>query len=186
MFEFPPNCPTCGFLEDLNHVSWYYCSRDKDLVAHDGPQPWQMMKIPLKTTYAIQENDKHFSAFAQTTLADLRPIVERHEQVWIMDFLTRIKPYNDDVKLRIAECLKHPLRTDFINNLRRLNRIGENRNTDVLLGKDFAPLSFNFSLKESSFHGGLIFHGAHDGGGNGGAPTYSVNLEPVDGWSIHT
>lgn len=36
------------------------------------------------------------------------------------------------------------------------------------------------------FNGGLIFHGPHDGGGNGGAPTFSVSLTPQDGWSIHT
>ena len=26
----------------------------------------------------------------------------------------------------------------------------------------------------------------HAGGGDGSAPTYSVNLNPVDGWSLHT
>ena len=36
------------------------------------------------------------------------------------------------------------------------------------------------------FSGGLIFHGPHDGGGNGGAPTFSCSLVPVDGWSVHT
>jgi hypothetical protein len=36
------------------------------------------------------------------------------------------------------------------------------------------------------FNGGLIFHGAHDRGGDGGAPTYSVNLSPTDGWAVHT
>ena len=59
---------------------------------------------------------------------------------------------------------------------------------------DFAPLSFAFSMQtrkpdgtyEYWFNGGLIFHGQHDGGGNGGAPTFSVCLEPTDGWSVHT
>jgi hypothetical protein len=36
------------------------------------------------------------------------------------------------------------------------------------------------------FNGGLIYHGTHDGGGDGGAPTFSVNLSPVNGWSVHT
>ena len=67
--------------------------------------------------------------------------------------------------------------------------------TRCILYPDFAPLSFMFNMerRQSSdedyqhwFNGGLIFHGDHDGGGNGGAPTYSVNLNPVDGWSIHT
>ena len=65
----------------------------------------------------------------------------------------------------------------------------------VRLFSDFAPHSFEFvkeTMYEDSdewtfeFNGGMIFHGAHDGGGNGGAPTYSVNLSPQDGWSIHT
>lgn len=36
------------------------------------------------------------------------------------------------------------------------------------------------------FNGGLIFHGDHDGGGDGGMPTLSVCLQPTDGWAIHT
>lgn len=36
------------------------------------------------------------------------------------------------------------------------------------------------------FNGGLIFHGPHDNGGDGGMPTLSVNLLPHHGWSIHT
>ena len=70
----------------------------------------------------------------------------------------------------------------------------EHTNTECVLTKDFAPLSFNFTINKKQddgsyqpwFFGGLIFHGNHDGGGNGGAPTYSVCLTPQDGWSIHT
>jgi hypothetical protein len=36
------------------------------------------------------------------------------------------------------------------------------------------------------FNGGLIYHGQHDNGGDGSAPTFSVNLTPQYGWSIHT
>lgn len=35
-------------------------------------------------------------------------------------------------------------------------------------------------------NGGLLYHGAHDNGGDGGAPTFSVNLISEQGWSIHT
>lgn len=35
-------------------------------------------------------------------------------------------------------------------------------------------------------NGALIYHGPHDNGGDGGAPTFSVNLVPTNGWSIHT
>jgi hypothetical protein len=34
--------------------------------------------------------------------------------------------------------------------------------------------------------GAAIYRGAHDEGGSGGAPTFSVSLTPVKGWSIHT
>ena len=60
----------------------------------------------------------------------------------------------------------------------------------VELYTDFAPYSFfwtEFSpTGQRGLIGGLIFHGQHDGGGNGSAPTFSVNLTPSNGWSIHT
>lgn len=61
------------------------------------------------------------------------------------------------------------------------------------LFKDFAPQSFYFVMEikkdgkwEQFFNGGLIFHGVHDRGGDGGAPTFSVNMSPTTAWSIHT
>jgi hypothetical protein len=60
----------------------------------------------------------------------------------------------------------------------------------VELHTDFAPYSFFWSqynvAGQRGLSGGLIYHGQHDGGGNGGAPTFSVNLTPSNGWSIHT
>ncbi len=64
-----------------------------------------------------------------------------------------------------------------------------------MLYKDFAPLSFGFNIETKQddgtwkfwFNGGLIFHGRHDGGGSGGAPSFAVSLTAVDeDWSIHT
>jgi hypothetical protein len=62
---------------------------------------------------------------------------------------------------------------------------------DVILYSDFATLSLEFVIKEKDrlvLNGGFIFHGRHDGYGNGGAPTFSVSLsqDKVTGWSIHT
>jgi hypothetical protein len=61
----------------------------------------------------------------------------------------------------------------------------------VTLYSDFAPLSMEFSITDKGQHvlnGGFIFHGPHDGFGNGGAPTFSVSLstDKEVGWSIHT
>lgn len=66
--------------------------------------------------------------------------------------------------------------------------------TKCVLGYDWAPYSFRFCMMTKDeagefkywFNGGLIFHGSHDNGGGGGAPTFSVCLNPTDGWSIHT
>jgi hypothetical protein len=65
--------------------------------------------------------------------------------------------------------------------------------TRVRLFKDFAPFSFGFVVEQKNgeewrhlFTGGLIFHGPHDGFGNGGGPTYAVAMAASVGWSIHT
>ena len=66
-------------------------------------------------------------------------------------------------------------------------------NTRTLLDNDFAPLSFAIlrqSQREGAWlngiNGGLIYHGPHDGFGNGSAPSFSVSLSDKQGWSIHT
>jgi hypothetical protein len=72
--------------------------------------------------------------------------------------------------------------------LRRLkSRDIGNINTEIYI--DWAPLSFYFVRTVNgnfSGNGGIIFHGKHDNGGDGGAPTFSVCLTPCNGWSIHT
>ena len=62
---------------------------------------------------------------------------------------------------------------------------------EVKIMTDFAPKSFYFvkTYKDDGHfisNGGIIFHGQHDNGGDGGAPTFSVSLEPCNGWQIHT
>ena len=66
--------------------------------------------------------------------------------------------------------------------------------TRCRLFKDFAPYSFEFLMEIRDgedqyrrwFVGGLIFHGPHDNGGDGGFPTLAVSLTPTTGWSVHT
>ena len=62
-----------------------------------------------------------------------------------------------------------------------------------LLAKDFAPYSFRFVIERFRkgvwalwLNGGLIFHGDHDGGGSGSAPTFAVCAQPTEGWLVHT
>ncbi len=86
----------------------------------------------------------------------------------------------------------------FEESLKRLtNReITENvgnqgKKSEVELYNDFAPFSFfwiwrDVESKRQIMCGGLIYHGAHDNGGDGSAPTFTVSLVPQSGWSIHT
>lgn len=84
------------------------------------------------------------------------------------------------------------------NRLRYLDRYGgKSGGTErirVRLMPDRAPMSFYFLIERKKadgtwsalFNGGLLYHGPHDGNGNGSAPTFAVTLEPTWGWSIHT
>ncbi len=71
---------------------------------------------------------------------------------------------------------------------------GDRGKTCCRLYHDFAPHSFGFLMAvrarggayEDWFSGALIFHGPHDGGGSGSAPTLAVCLQPTVGWTVHT
>ncbi len=67
----------------------------------------------------------------------------------------------------------------------------------VFLSKDFAPLSFSFSIchtgdtSQHGMYGGLIYSGPTDDNGevrlDGSGPAFTVSLgDPTIGWSIHT
>lgn len=96
---------------------------------------------------------------------------------------------NEALVARIRECLLHPLAESFRENLERLAGMARG-GSKVRIGMDFAPLSFGFAVIRPDgsawICGGLIYHGVHDGGGNGGAPTYAVNVQPIEGWTLHT
>ena len=100
----------------------------------------------------------------------------------------------DNSNGRLAEikafAKEHDLEESFIETFSRLENYSDKGYT-VTLYSDFAPLSMEFSITENNkliLYGGLIFHGSHDGFGNGGAPTFSVSLstDKEVGWSIHT
>lgn len=79
---------------------------------------------------------------------------------------------------------------EFESVFKRFNRFSD-QGYRVDLFSDFAPQSLYFELYwegEFSMNGGMIFHGPHDGGGNGSAPTFSVSINPDSKphWSIHT
>jgi len=113
---------------------------------------------------------------------------------------TNVEQYLKDVQAKADEL---GLREDLEKSLEYLAEYAcddENPdNTKCVLGKDFAPYSFSFTMYKKArckdvldepwkywFNGGMILHGAHDGHGSGQAPTFSTCLTPTTGWSIHT
>ena len=119
-----------------------------------------------------------------------------------------------DAREKLREAFKHartigdipasrgrdiPAIDQFKDQLRYLDTYAEHEDrgrTLCRLWSDLAPHSFYFAMKvrdedaESGyrlwFNGGLIFHGAHDNGGDGEDPTFSVSLTPASGWRVHT
>jgi len=81
-------------------------------------------------------------------------------------------------------------RDQFESRLSDLYRFISAEGYMIMLYEDFAPFSFYWEEiapnGKRSMNGGLIYHGPHDGGGNGSEPTFSVSLEPCQGWAIHT
>lgn len=63
-------------------------------------------------------------------------------------------------------------------------------NGTIEVSRDFHEPSFFFQeMNEDGTRGvcgGIIFHGEFDNGGDGSAPTFSVNLDNSYGYSIHT
>lgn len=75
--------------------------------------------------------------------------------------------------------------------LNRLELIDKNLGSETTICDDFAPYSFEFSRNKDGHSigdGGIIFHGKHDNGGDGSAPTFSVSLDndTTPRWQIHT
>jgi hypothetical protein len=81
-------------------------------------------------------------------------------------------------------------RAQFESRLSDLYRFTSAEGYTIMLYEDFAPMSFYWEEiapnSKRAMNGGLIYHGLHDGGGNGDAPTFSVSLEPCQGWAVHT
>jgi hypothetical protein len=69
------------------------------------------------------------------------------------------------------------------NCLDRLKSWEKNRDCEIILYYDRAPLSFYFEMKDKSgqriMNGGLLYHGNPD-------RSFAVTLEPTIGWQIHT
>ncbi len=85
---------------------------------------------------------------------------------------------------------KNNLTNELNNTLERFKNYADN-GMDVELHDDHAPYSLFFVTKRNGITGmcgGMLFHGPHDNGGDGSAPTFSVSLDnnTKPHWSIHT
>lgn len=69
-----------------------------------------------------------------------------------------------------------------ITVLKNLAKNSDKTDGKVQLMMDFAPYSFTF--RAGGLYGGMIFHGDMSGGS--GYPTFSTQLNPSIGWSLHT
>ena len=108
---------------------------------------------------------------------------------------------------RLQEILNFADKNDLWNDfIEVLERLCWNRPNEIIafVYADFAPLSLTFGRYhrdkyvlahehnqiESAYagNGGIIYHGPHDNGGDGSAPTFSVSLNPDSNphWRIHT
>lgn len=126
--------------------------------------------------------------------------------------MLHVEPDDSRTADALAEAVKLAVRTGRLSNLiRRLayldsygydagpeSRLHEHP-TMAHLKPDGAPASFGVIVTRAHadyekgevvnrfwFCGALIFHGPHDNGGDGGAPTFAVSVNPCDGWSFHT
>lgn len=86
----------------------------------------------------------------------------------------------------------HGKKTNDNSLLEILQRYSEREDGEITIYNDFAPLSFYFDFIDNEgkriYNGGIIYHGKHDNGGDGSAPTFSVciDLEPNSCWRVHT
>jgi hypothetical protein len=93
------------------------------------------------------------------------------------------------IELEFAKSINDDSLQKCIDRLKKTDE--EHPEWDTDLFTDFAPHSFYFNKYEKVtgrrvYNGGIIFHGKHDNGGDGGAPTFSISLTPCNGWQIHT
>lgn len=116
----------------------------------------------------------------------LAGVCRRPRDVKLPDHVTLAESAEDYFKSVCAFAKETDQVDSLQQQLDRLEQIAVNTRSSCRLFKDFSPQSFTFSMSNIGLHGGLIYHGRHDNGGDGSAPTFAVSLTPVQGWSIHT
>lgn len=87
---------------------------------------------------------------------------------------------------RYREAMAHATQTEDKTLQDCLDRLGKwetNRDCEILLFNDFAPLSFYFVMNDKNgnrvMNGGVIYHGNPD-------VSFAFQIEPSIGWQIHT
>lgn len=106
----------------------------------------------------------------------------------------KMSPVFDHTEGKLKEAIAYARKigdSSLITNIQWKRKRYGCENQEVHIYPDYAPLSFEFAIKEigtqrTILYGGIIFHGKHDGFGSGAGPTFSVCLTPTSGWSTHT
>lgn len=127
------------------------------------------------------------------------------KKLTIEEYQALLKTLVDDGKL-VIECADHFAAVEaFAGQLDRKASLYEaiayaagsgtyfGKPAKLVLYRDFAPASFGYALRSRDddrhfMSGGIIYHGPHDGWGNGSSPSFSVsNASARDaGWSVHS
>lgn len=183
--KYRHDCSCCKYLGKFSENEWYYCTRRESLVSRYGNDTMACMSISLHTVEQLMSYERPLDTFEKTPLEALGAVYGCCENEWILEYFGPWFVFNEQEE-RLREYLAHPRSSTLLHSLRSLRNIAVNYRTKCKMFKDFAPLSFCWQMENGKLHGGLIYHGAHDHGGDGGAPTFSVNLSPTDGWSLHT
>jgi len=96
---------------------------------------------------------------------------------------------SDNARQRYLDCRRKTAAlgdNTLLDCMRRLKRWQQ----PIVIGCDFDEMSFTFRENRSDGYtptcGGIIYHGARDAFGGGGAPTFSVTLDEATGYRIHT
>lgn len=113
-----------------------------------------------------------------------------------------IKFATDSVRIRLqaakdyADTLGLRSQLDDVLNYLDTYGSGASHRTRCTLFYDTAPHSFYVLMEvrdnagdsewRQCWQGGLMFHGPADGFGSGNGPTYSVCVNSIHGWSVHT
>lgn len=184
-----------GCVSDINYVVKRY--PNKLLVFYDEKLTWKcnmnterflkvLLDLPLIVKEVIYRNTYYRDFEIDTDSFDRYPDYSFPDYNW-MDILKHHNFMPDALRaLRNASKLPKP----YVLQLKQ--KLIQVIDHAIIMPDSYGKncLDFYFDGRNipdgCGYNGGIIFHGSHDGYGSGSAPTFSVCINPTDGYSIHT